>query len=92
MLKFFMVIMLVFPMLSPVIAFSQQEPGKPLYLPPKEYPSDLAPESDPDWQEKKKSYQQRGEDPRDKPVESHYEQTIRYRELKKEKPRSRHRR
>ena len=51
----------------------EQKSGEPLYLPPKEYESDLAPETDPYWKEEKKRYEQTGEDPHDEPAETYYE-------------------
>lgn len=69
----------------------EQKPGQPLYFPReevKEHPSDLAPETDPYWEEEKARRQREGEpleEVYEEPTESYYEETVRYERVEKEK-------
>ncbi|MBI4211951.1 MAG: hypothetical protein HY540_04855 [Deltaproteobacteria bacterium] len=74
----------------PTTMAQQQKSGEPLYLPQKEYPSDLAPETDPHWQHEKDRYQKSGEDPYEEPVESYYEKNVHYKKIKKPVKRRHH--
>ena len=62
----------------------QQKAGQPLYFPKgevQEHPSDLAPESDPEWAKEKARLQREGrsvDELYDEPKETIYEETVRY--------------
>ena len=69
----------------------EQKPGQPLYFPReevKEHPSDLAPETDPYWEEDKAKREREGkslDELYEKPTESYYEETVRYERVDKKK-------
>lgn len=75
---------------APALA-QEQKSGQPLYFPReevKEHPSDLAPETDPYWEEEKARREKEGEpleEVYEEPTESYYEETTHFERVDKKK-------
>jgi len=93
------ILAILLPLFISITSISQeQQPGQPLYFPKEDYeehPSDLAPHTDPFWEQEKAKRERAGQpldELYDDPPETYYEQTIEFKRVdedKEQKPPSR---